>query len=110
VNQSNQSTSRSDGDLAQTAVLQVDLAAARDQLSRVTADYETMLSSHDTIQEDRDATAQFVAEASAAVARLEGALARDEAGAYGRCEQCGSMIPKERLAALPDASTCVSCA
>jgi DnaK suppressor protein len=97
-------------DLAQTAALETDLAAARDQLSRVTAEYEAMLSAHDTIQEDRDATAQLVAEARATVARIETSLVRAEAGTYGRCERCGSAIPSERLAALPDASTCVSCA
>jgi DnaK suppressor protein len=110
MNQSFQSTSASSVDPAQTAALQADLAVARDQLSRVTAEYETMLSAQDTIQEDRDATAQLVAEARAGVARVEAALIRAEAGTYGRCENCGSAIPQERLAVLPDASTCVACA
>lgn len=110
MNQSSQSTSPSSVDPAQTAALQADLDAAREQLARVTAEYETVLSTQDTIQEDRDATAQLVTEARAAVARVEAALIRAEAGTYGRCEQCGSAIPQERLAALPDASTCVACA
>ena len=63
MNQSVESTSASSVDPAQTDALHVDLAVARDQLSRVTAEYETMLSAQDTIQEDRDATAQLVAEA-----------------------------------------------
>lgn len=86
------------------------LAAAREQLARATADHEAMLSDEGTIQEDRDAAAQFVVEARAAVARAETALARIEAGTYGRCERCGSPIPSERLAVLADAVTCVSCA
>ncbi|MBI5087675.1 MAG: TraR/DksA family transcriptional regulator [Actinobacteria bacterium] len=110
MNELSQTKVSSAGDLAQIAALKDDLATARDQLSRVTAEYEAMLSAHDTIQEDRDATAQLVAQARAAVSRLETALVRAEAGTYGRCERCGSAIPKERLAVLPDASTCVSCA
>jgi RNA polymerase-binding transcription factor DksA len=86
------------------------LDAAREQLARAQAEHEAMLSDQDTIQEDRDAAAQFVAEARAAVARAETALARVEAGTYDRCERCGSVIPSERLAALADATTCVSCA
>ena len=110
MDQSIQTPSPSNVDPAQTAALHVDLAVARDQLSRVTAEYETILSAQDTLQEDRDATAQLVAEARAGVARVEAALIRAEAGTYGRCEHCGSAIPQERLAVLPDASTCVACA
>ena len=90
--------------------LRADAAAAADKLARFTAEYEGMLSDQDTIQEGRDATAQLVAEARAFCERAETALALAEAGRYGRCQQCGSPIPKERLAALPDATTCVSCA
>lgn len=110
MNESFQSSSPSRSDSAQIAALNADLAAARDQLSRATAEHESMLSDQDTLQEDRDATAQLVAEARAGVARIEVALVRAEAGTYGRCEQCGSAIPQERLAVLPDASMCVACA
>lgn len=92
------------------AELRADIATAADKLARLTAEYEGMLSDQDTIQEDRDATAQLVAEARAVCDRAETALALAEAGRYGRCQQCGSPIPNERLAALPDATTCVSCA
>lgn len=92
------------------AGLRADLATATDKLARLTAEYEGMLSDQDTIQEDRDATAQLVAEARAVCDRAETALALAEAGGYGSCQQCGSPIPEERLAALPDATTCVSCA
>ncbi|GAB6932541.1 TraR/DksA C4-type zinc finger protein [Calditerricola satsumensis] len=40
---------------------------------------------------------------------IERALARIEAGTYGRCEVCGEPIPLERLEALPTAHTCVEC-
>ena len=33
---------------------------------------------------------------------------RDD-GTYGRCESCGSPIGEDRLAAVPDATRCISC-
>jgi DnaK suppressor protein len=40
---------------------------------------------------------------------IDAALARVEAGTYGRCTQCGSEIPEERLELRPFASRCVAC-
>jgi RNA polymerase-binding protein DksA len=37
------------------------------------------------------------------------ALARIEAGEYGRCADCGQAIPAARLQALPFALRCLSC-
>jgi len=37
------------------------------------------------------------------------ALARIEAGTFGRCEFCARWIPRRRLAALPHARLCVDC-
>ena len=53
-----------------------------------------------------------VAEASAhrardAVEDIDDALARMDAGTYGRCESCGEPIPVERLEAIPQARFCV---
>ena len=97
-------------DETSNAALHADLASARHLLARATDDHAAMLSDPDTIQEDRDASAQFLAQARAAVTRVETAIARAEAGSYGRCQRCGSMIPEERLAAIPDTLTCVACA
>ena len=41
--------------------------------------------------------------------QVERALARLDAGTYGRCENCGNPIPKPRLQAFPRATLCVSC-
>jgi RNA polymerase-binding transcription factor DksA len=38
------------------------------------------------------------------------ALHRIDAGTFGRCEECGQAIPRERLDALPYARFCTSCA
>lgn len=41
--------------------------------------------------------------------QIEDALARIRAGHYGICEQCGQVIKKARLKAIPFATLCVSC-
>lgn len=40
---------------------------------------------------------------------VDAALARIEDGTFGRCEQCGHAISKERLRALPYSRKCVQC-
>jgi DnaK suppressor protein len=40
---------------------------------------------------------------------LDAALARLEAGSFGRCVACGREIPWKRLEAFPEARTCVDC-
>ena len=37
------------------------------------------------------------------------ALARIDAGTYGRCQNCGADIPAERLDAVPTTALCVEC-
>lgn len=41
--------------------------------------------------------------------RVREALARVDAGSYGRCVDCGAELPDERLEARPEASRCVNC-
>ena len=40
---------------------------------------------------------------------IHAAIARMDAGTYGKCENCGQDIPFERLEARPTATLCVSC-
>ncbi|HET7828891.1 MAG TPA: TraR/DksA C4-type zinc finger protein [Candidatus Limnocylindrales bacterium] len=40
---------------------------------------------------------------------VEEALARVDAGTYGTCTSCGSLIAPERLDALPWAALCIEC-
>lgn len=42
--------------------------------------------------------------------QIVAALARIEAGEYGVCENCGNTIAPARLAVLPTATRCISCA
>ena len=41
--------------------------------------------------------------------RVREALARLDAGTYGRCVDCGRELPDERLEARPEAERCVDC-
>jgi DnaK suppressor protein len=41
--------------------------------------------------------------------RLHIALTRVADGEYGVCSECGTSIPRKRLLAIPDATTCVAC-
>jgi RNA polymerase-binding protein DksA len=41
--------------------------------------------------------------------RIDEALKRIEEGTYGGCLQCGKLIPKKRLAAVPYAELCLEC-
>ena len=43
------------------------------------------------------------------IAQLRTALTRLKLGKYGICEKCGKMIDTDRLAAEPEATTCVKC-
>ncbi|CCG02516.1 TraR/DksA family transcriptional regulator [Blastococcus saxobsidens] len=43
------------------------------------------------------------------IEEIDAALARIEAGTYGRCAGCQAEIPEERLELRPFASTCVAC-
>ncbi len=43
------------------------------------------------------------------IEQIDTALARIEAGTYGRCTGCQAEIPVERLEVRPFAGTCVAC-
>ena len=43
------------------------------------------------------------------IGQLSEALHRLDEGTYGRCERCERTVSPERLAAVPEATTCVSC-
>jgi DnaK suppressor protein len=63
-----------------------------------------------TIAFERAQIAALLLEARTQLDDLDRALARLEAGDYAMCEQCGSAIPPERLAARPATRTCIECA
>ena len=44
------------------------------------------------------------------LADTEDALGRLASGRFGRCEQCGALIPEARLAGAPESRYCACCA
>jgi DnaK suppressor protein len=50
-----------------------------------------------------------VADLKTTIEQIDIALARIEAGTYGRCTGCQGEIPRERLEVRPFAGTCVAC-
>lgn len=43
------------------------------------------------------------------IVQFRKALTRINIGKYGICEKCGNMIDTDRLAARPEATTCIKC-
>jgi DnaK suppressor protein len=93
----------------QAAALRADLAGMVAASAGANADDE-----HDpegaTIAFERAQTAALLDRTEARIAGLDRALDRLAAGTYGVCERCGRPIGAERLAARPDALTCIRCA
>ena len=63
----------------------------------------------DTLAVERERDLALSAQARAAIDQIDAAIAKIHDGTYGRCENCGTAIPKERLKALPYAALCVKC-
>jgi DnaK suppressor protein len=62
-----------------------------------------------TVAVDRERDLALSAQALEAVEEIDHALAKIETGTYGVCESCGTLIPKNRLEALPFARLCIAC-
>lgn len=58
---------------------------------------------------DVGVTLTLATKAERTLAKLDAAIARVEAGEYGRCAGCGGSISQERLRALPATSKCIRC-
>jgi DnaK suppressor protein len=63
-----------------------------------------------TVAFERAQVEALLGEARMQLAELERAEARLVDGSYGSCQECGSAIGRERLAARPTARTCIACA
>jgi len=57
---------------------------------------------------DRERDLSLVGNARDLIDKVEQALARIDAGRFGRCEACGGAIEAERLDALPYATLCLA--
>ena len=57
----------------------------------------------------RDVTMAEIDRDAAEIEAIDAALERLETGTYGRCVDCGTTIPRGRLAQNPEAARCVTC-
>ena len=94
---------------ASSAALSVQIEALAEQQALTTHDDE-----HDpegvTIGFERAQLLGLRAGARKEISALDRATYRLRAGTYGRCVNCGGVIPDARLEALPAAETCLGCA
>lgn len=95
------------GDLG--ARLDADVHHAVTQVRILEAEYAALLDDPEVIQEDRDATRLLLEHARAVLELAERALDRYRSGLHGICDRCAGPIGAERLEAIPDAVTCVTC-
>jgi DnaK suppressor protein len=58
---------------------------------------------------DREIELSLEDNAQRLLEEIDGAIARVDAGTYGRCERCGGEIDAGRLEALPWAAKCIEC-
>jgi DnaK suppressor protein len=58
---------------------------------------------------EREKTFLFASRESKFLNYLDDALQRIQRGEYGRCNDCGKLIEKERLEAVPHAQLCLRC-
>ena len=106
-----------------TDPLHVEREAALAQIEVLTREFDEVVAAsqasnaddeHDpegaTIAFERQQVVALLEQAQRRLADVDAALARREAGDYGRCETCGRSIGAERLAARPAARTCIDCA
>ncbi|HEY9456617.1 MAG TPA: TraR/DksA C4-type zinc finger protein [Gaiella sp.] len=67
------------------------------------------IADHASEMVDRELDVSLEENAVQIVYEIDRAVARIDAGTYGRCERCGQEIPEERLEAVPYATLCVTC-
>ena len=101
------------------AALVADIGRLREELNMGEADLAEMLAHGDGAGDDqadagsktleREQEMSVAANARELLDQSTHALKRLEAGRYGICESCGSVIPAARLRAFPRATLCIAC-
>ncbi len=81
-------------------------ASSADASGEVGFDEEYADAGSSTFERERDMS--LTANVRDLIEKVERALARVEAGTYGRCEVCGRPIEPERLDALPYTTLCLA--
>jgi DnaK suppressor protein len=92
---------------AERARLREELATTIEAPGQMTYGSQAAAATH-VFEQQRDLALRD--RAIAQLALVEAALARIEAGTFGKCTRCGKPIAAERLEALPWAEHCIDCA
>lgn len=72
--------------------------------------YDSNFADSSQVTAERGENEALVNELRNALAEVERALEKVEAGTYGTCEKCGNQISPARLEAKPAVRTCIDCA
>jgi DnaK suppressor protein len=98
--------------LSRVVALRADLESELEAIAESTASVPD--DEHDpegsTVGYERARVSALLARAHEEIEELQAALERVAGETYGRCENCGAAIGRERLVALPGATRCVACA
>jgi DnaK suppressor protein len=92
---------------AEHARLREELAATIEAPGQMTYGSQAAAATH-VFEQQRDLALRERAEQQLAL--VDAAMARLDAGTFGRCLRCGNPIAPERLEALPWAEHCIACA
>jgi DnaK suppressor protein len=79
-------------------------------IAQIRAEREIEFGDEAQSEEEQERIALVGAAETAELARVDGALARLDAGTYGVCAGCGEPIDRRRLEASPYAVQCAGCA
>ena len=93
--------------LAERARLREELAATIEAPGQMTYGSQAAAASH-VVEQQRDLALRDRAQQQLAL--VDAALARIDAGTFGKCLRCGKPIAADRLEALPWAEHCIDCA
>lgn len=98
-------------------------ADAHTRLEHLTRDFDAIVAAADgtppddehdpdgsTVGFERAQVISLAASTQEQITAIDAALARIDAGTYGRCERCARPIEPARLEAVPTATACIRCA
>ena len=89
---------------------QIDLRQQLSELGRGTEGYDSNFADSSQVTAERGEAEALAAKLEEALAEVDNALEKIDAGSYGVCEECGKEIAPARLEAKPEARLCIDCA
>ena len=96
--------------VAARALLEAERDALQAELAELGGmDYDANFADTSQVTAERGEVEALANSLKETLAEVEHALAKFEAGTYGRCEDCGEPIATARLLAYPTALRCIAC-